>query len=164
MSAEAATNAPQRRRPTSWGRVAFFAVAFVVSSVYLYGAVDLGVGSLSIPGAGFFPVAVGGLGLIASLAALTQELLRRPAEGETSDEPKMDERRAFLLLAYMAVYPLTVETLGHIISGAILCTGIIMIPRQRPFYQAAVIAVVMSAGSYWLFHALDIRLPAGVLF
>ena len=116
-------------------------------------AVPLVVGALLVVVAGFLAVDVlrGGRG--------------EPEGGEDIElGGGSDWRTIGLLVAAFAANALLIESLGWPISGAILFWGAAFALGSRHHVRNAVIALVLSVGSWYLFVlALGISLPVGVL-
>ena len=116
-------------------------------------AVPIVVGSLLVVVAGFLAVDVwrGGRG--------------EPEGGEDIElTGSSDWRTIAILVAAFAVNALTIESLGWPISGAILFWGSAFALGSRHYVRNAVISVVLSVGTWYLFYAgLNIKLPPGLL-
>jgi putative tricarboxylic transport membrane protein len=117
------------------------------------GAVPVVVGSLLVIVAGFLAVDVarGGRG--------------EPEGGEDIElTGRSDWRTVALLAAAFVANALLIEPLGWPVSGAILFWGSAFALGSRHYVRDAVIAVVLSVGSWYLFVlGLGISLPVGIL-
>jgi putative tricarboxylic transport membrane protein len=114
------------------------------------------------------PFAVGGLLLLSALG-LARDLLRggrgEPEGGEDVDlTGRSDWRTVLLLAAAFVSNALLIETLGWPFSGAILFWGSAFALGSRHYIRDAVIALVLSFGSWYLFaFGLGVILPVGIL-
>ena len=114
------------------------------------------------------PLVVGGL-LVVVAGFLAVDVLRggrgEPEGGEDIDlTGRSDWRTIALLVAAFAANALLIEPLGWPVSGAVLFWGSAFALGSRHYVRDAVIAVVLSVGSWYLFVlGLGIALPVGVL-
>jgi len=114
------------------------------------------------------PLAVGLL-LVAMATLLVVDLVRgghgEPEGGEDVDlSHGSDWRTIGLLVAAFAFNALLIDTLGWPITGAVLFFGSTFALGARHLVRMAVIAIVLSVGSWYLFYlGLGIRLPVGLL-
>ncbi|SDP50648.1 putative tricarboxylic transport membrane protein [Pedococcus dokdonensis] len=114
------------------------------------------------------PVAVGLL-LVAMAVLLVVDLLRGGrGEAEGGEDVDLshgsDWRTIGLLVASFVANALLIERVGWPISGAILFFGTTYALGARHYVRMAVIAIVLSVGSWYLFYlGLDIKLPVGLL-
>jgi putative tricarboxylic transport membrane protein len=77
---------------------------------------------------------------------------------------RSDWRTIAILVAAFVFNALTIETLGWAISGAVLFWGSAFALGSRHYIRDAVIAVVLSVGSWYLFVlGLGVSLPVGIL-
>jgi putative tricarboxylic transport membrane protein len=76
----------------------------------------------------------------------------------------IDWRTIGLLTASFAANALLIDRVGWPISGAILFFGTTYALGSRHYVRNAIISVVLSIGTWYLFYAvLDLKLPAGLL-
>jgi putative tricarboxylic transport membrane protein len=114
------------------------------------------------------PIAVGVL-LVAMAVLLTVDLLRGGrGEAEGGEDVDLtqgsDWRTIGLLVGSFVANALLIERVGWPISGAILFFGTTYALGARHYVRMAVIAIVLSVGSWYLFFlGLDIKLPVGLL-
>ncbi len=114
------------------------------------------------------PVVVGTLLIVVS-GFLAVDVFRggrgEPEGGEDIElSGSSDWRTIGLLVAAFAANALLIESLGWPISGAILFWGAAFALGSRHHVRNAVIALVLSVGSWYLFVlGLGISLPVGVL-
>jgi len=114
------------------------------------------------------PVVVGSmLVIVAAFLALD---IRRGGRGEPEGGEDVeltggsDWRTVAILVAAFLFNALTIETLGWPVSGAVLFWGAVFALGSRHYVRDALIAVVLSVGSWYLFVlGLNIALPVGIL-
>jgi putative tricarboxylic transport membrane protein len=114
------------------------------------------------------PVVVGSmLVIVAAFLALD---IRRGGRGEPEGGEDVeltggsDWRTVAILVAAFLFNALTIETLGWPVSGAVLFWGSAFALGSRHYVRDALIAVVLSVGSWYLFVlGLNIALPVGIL-
>ena len=77
---------------------------------------------------------------------------------------RSDWRTIAMLVAAFVFNALTIESLGWAISGAVLFWGSAFALGSRHYIRDAVIAVVLSVGTWYLFVlGLNVSLPVGIL-
>lgn len=119
-------------------------------------------------GPGTIPIVVGGL-LVVVAVVLAMDVFRggrgEPEGGEDVElTGSSDWRTVFLLAAAFVANALLIEPLGWPFSGAILFWGSAFALGSRHYVRDAVIALVLSFGSWYLFaFGLDVILPVGIL-
>jgi putative tricarboxylic transport membrane protein len=88
-----------------------------------------------------------------------------PEGGEDVELGGRSDWRTIAILAAAFVFnALTIETLGWAISGAVLFWGSAYALGSRHYIRDAVIALVLSVGSWYLFVlGLGVSLPVGIL-
>jgi putative tricarboxylic transport membrane protein len=114
------------------------------------------------------PVVVGSLlVIVAGFLALD---IKRGGRGEPEGGEDVeltggsDWRTVAMLVAAFLFNALTIESLGWPISGAVLFWGAAFALGSRHYVRDALIAVVLSVGSWYLFVlGLGIALPVGIL-
>lgn len=114
------------------------------------------------------PIAVGLL-LVAMAVLLVVDLLRGGrGEAEGGEDVDLshgsDWRTIGLLVGSFVANALLIERVGWPISGAILFFGTTYALGARHYVRMALIAILLSVGSWYLFFlGLDIKLPVGLL-
>jgi putative tricarboxylic transport membrane protein len=114
------------------------------------------------------PVVVGSL-LVVVAGFLARDIWRggrgEPEGGEDVElTGRSDWRTVAILVAAFLSNAVLIEPLGWPVSGAILFWGSAFALGSRHYVRDAVIAVVMSVGSWYLFVlGLNIALPVGIL-
>jgi putative tricarboxylic transport membrane protein len=114
------------------------------------------------------PIVVGGLLVVVS-AFLALDVFRggrgEPEGGEDVElTGSSDWRTVLMLAAAFVANALLIEPLGWPFSGAILFWGSAFALGSRHYVRDAVIALILSFGSWYLFaFGLDVILPVGIL-
>lgn len=145
-----------------------FACTIVIGVVYLYATTlipSLEIGDPLGPKA--FPRLLGVFLFIAA-GLLYLEMWRDrkakvppPAEGESA--PWRYTGMIAVIAVWTGIYYAAFEPLGYIIATAIFLLGL-MARFNRGKWVANVLTSMLFAGlSYWMFVALDVRLPTGIL-
>lgn len=126
-----------------------------------YGALQMPMGTVGNPGAGFLPFWIGvALGLM-SLTLVTGALLERAASAGT-DELYRD--RVAWTVAGLLAYALVLETLGYLLTTVLLLSLVVRILGRPGWYQVLGFSVLATGGSYVLFGLwLGVPLPRGVV-
>lgn len=151
-----------RRRPGA--EAAWIAVVGLLGAAYLVAALALPAGSLDRPDVGFFPRLIGVLLVASAVAALIQTLL-----GHSVPEGERAEGGAFwrvpTILAGLVVHLLVAERIGHLLATAGLSALVIgILGRHRPWWQVALLALLLALGSSFIFeNLLNMQLPRGRL-
>lgn len=155
------------------GRTVFFSVVLAVLVGYLYMAFDLEwrtqAGRI---GPGFFPRIIGSMGVVITVGALLQSL--RPGVGDEAEgfeEEDMGEADlgkhplpVILTVAASALFLVTLNPLGAIISGAVFLFAMLWLLNRGGWVTNAIISVAVPLALYLLFQtALNAGLPGGLL-
>jgi putative tricarboxylic transport membrane protein len=172
--AQISTEQPQtdgKWRPT--GRTVFFAIVLAVLLGYLNMAFDLEwrtqAGRI---GPGFFPRIIGVMGVVITLGAIVQSL--RPGVGDDDEGFEEDELGegdlgrhpvpVLITVAASALFLVTLNTLGAIISGAIFLFGMLWLLNRGRWVANTIVSIAVPLALYLLFQtALNAGLPGGLL-
>jgi hypothetical protein len=172
--AQISTEQPQRDgtwRPT--GRTVFFAVVLAILIGYVNMAFDLEwrtqAGRI---GPGFFPRIIGVMGVVITLGALVQSL--RPGVGDEDEGFEEDELGegdlgrhpvpVLITVVASALFLVTLNTLGAIISGAIFLFGMLWLLNRGRWVANTIVSIAVPLALYLLFQtALNAGLPGGLL-
>jgi putative tricarboxylic transport membrane protein len=114
------------------------------------------------------PFIVGGLLLVCAVLLVVNILRGGRGEAEGGEDVDLthpsDWRTVLPLLAAFLLNILIIDTVGWVISGALLFYGSAWALGSRHYVRDAVIAVVLSVLTFYGFYlGLGIKLPAGVL-
>ena len=156
------------------GSIVFAGLILAVGLVYEGMALYMPRGSLSYPGPGFFPLAIGVFLIVTALGCLLQEFLpRKTGEGPTASPlPSQDSaapgdrnvKKTFQLMALMIGYTLVLKTLGFLISICAFLVVAIRIFGYRRWFPALAMETVIAGISYVSFVLwLKVPLPLGIL-
>jgi hypothetical protein len=155
-----------RSFPIVGGRRIVALIALVLAAAYtFYAWRELGFGRWHRPGAAIFPIAVGIMIAIASIAILLE---RR----ETSDELHgvtftlpggADLGRLGFVLGAFAIYFVAMQFIGHLIASALFLFAAMAILSDRSRLRLAIYAVVIAV-SFELFFVrlLQVQMPYGL--
>lgn len=122
-------------------------------------------------GPGFFPRIIGVLGSVLAALAVVQAWRNPTDESEGFEEEDQGEadlgRHPMVLLGVVlasAVFLVTFNTLGAIVSGAIFCFAVLAYLNRGQWVVNAVLAIAVPLALYLLFQtALNAGLPSGIL-
>lgn len=140
-------------------------LTFLIGCAAIYGSVQLGIGSLTSPEPGFFPLLAALLLAALSAVLLGFNFAGAPAEA-TSPEPEAVEETqtwaALTAIAGLVAYVFLLAWLGYLIATTLLLAallGVFGVRRVLPYFIAA---PLIAGGSYLLFgRLLDLPLPSG---
>jgi len=119
----------------------------------------LGLGALSNPGPGFFPL-LNAVGL--ALTALM--LIARASHGPDREGGASPWLMVLGLTAGIAIYGIAVDHLGFLITSFLFLLGCWVVVAAQPFWRSATLAAVTALSAYLLFDwVLGVRLPSVVL-
>lgn len=118
-------------------------------------------GTITHPGAGFFPLILSVL-----LIGASGMVLFRALRQDTSDQQVIFEARAaYILVTVLSVgaYVLILESLGFLLSTFVLIVGLMVGIGKLHWFKAALYAGIGSIAVYLVFTSLGIPLPQGIL-
>ncbi|ANY06140.1 tripartite tricarboxylate transporter TctB family protein [Pseudonocardia sp. HH130630-07] len=138
------------------------AVVLVFALGYLSQAAALSLGTPEQPGPAVFPLAVGAFLAVACLATIVEEL--RSGGREPVDLPRGDGRtKAVVLVAATVGYVLVLPLLGHLVTTALFCVGLLRVLSGRSWLWSVLAGVAMGVAVHLLFvTALGVSMPDGV--
>jgi putative tricarboxylic transport membrane protein len=145
-----------------------FACTIVIAVVYLYATTLIPTLEIGDPlGPKAFPRLLGAFLLIAA-GILFLEMWRDrkakvapPPEGELA--PWRYAGMIAVITAWTGIYYAAFEPLGYIVATAIYLLALMAWFHRGKWVANVLTAVFFSGLSYWMFVALDVRLPMGVL-
>ena len=143
-----------------WAGLGFF------TSIYAY---KLGLGKLSVPGAGFMPFWLGIIIACLAIYKLITEFLTR-ADGKVAKEKSISSRAekptGIAKLAFIAVilfaYAFILEPLGYIITTFFAMILLLRFAGFTRWILIIVYSTIIVGVSYLMFHYLGVMLPPGV--
>jgi len=136
--------------------------AFIILGIVVFAiSGDLPFGRLSAPGAGMLPKLMAGLMMAFAAAVIIGGAASRPfAEIDWSDRS-----HALLVLGITAAAIALYQTLGFLITMALLVFTLLVAVERRKLLPAAAYSVGLTAFAYWLFGiALKAPLERGLLW
>ena len=145
-----------------------FACTIIIAVVYLYATTLIPTLEIGDPlGPKAFPRLLG-IALLIAAGLLFLEMWKDrkakvapPPEGELA--PWRHAGMIAVITVWTGIYYAAFETLGYVVATAIYLLAM-MAKFNRGKWVANVLTAVLFAGlSYWMFVALDVRLPTGIL-
>jgi putative tricarboxylic transport membrane protein len=134
--------------------IAFGILVFALSG-------DLPFGTMSGPGAGMMPKLMAGLMIVFAAATIIGGAESPPF----SEIDWSDRGHAILLVGITAVAVSLYQTLGFLITMALLVFALLIVVERRPLINAALYSVGLTLFAYWLFaKALKAPLPRGLIW
>jgi putative tricarboxylic transport membrane protein len=135
-------------------------------SIYAY---KLGLGQLSVPGAGFMPF---WLGIIIACLALYKLItdVRIHTENAGTDERNVSAvkprysgigKLAFIAIILFA-YALLLEPLGYVVTTFFSMVLLLRFAGYTRWISIIIYAAIIVGVSYFLFHYLGVMFPAGI--
>ena len=141
-------------------------VMLIVGLCFIGGGVKCGIGHLTSPGAGFFPLLVGSIMSLLSVALLIESKLH-PDQAEQKESFWIrpgSSRKVLLALACLVFYLFALDFLGYIVTTFIFILSLFRWISAKKWTTSVLVALILSAGSYLLFKTgLGVSLPVGVI-
>ena len=141
------------------------ALCLAFGAAVAWGAAQLPMGSVRLPGPGAFPLAIG-IGLMVLAALMLRRGPRAPAN--TSDDPPepFGHARVALVCALVAAFVLVLPAIGFLAASALLMIAFHVIGADgRLGWRPLVAGAVTAGAAYALFAVLlDVPLPRGWLW
>jgi hypothetical protein len=126
-----------------------------LGTVYL--ALGYGVGTLSLPGPGFFPLLVGALLSLLAFFYLYAERGQRRFHGGRWTRPAQ-------AVALTFTYVVLLDRLGYLIATVLLLVAFVGLIERQNARRTAAVAVLGTLGMYLVFRVwLRVPLPQGLL-
>jgi putative tricarboxylic transport membrane protein len=128
-------------------------IAFAISSI------KLKIGVPTEPQPGFFPFFDGIILIVLSVLFLMQAW-----RGRAGDSPAFGNVRApFIVVLTLVLYVATLETLGYIITTAILAAAVLRVMETK-LRVLVLVSLILAVVSYLLFdRLLGVTLPRGLM-
>jgi putative tricarboxylic transport membrane protein len=128
-----------------------------------WGALQMPMGTLGHPGAGFLPFWVGAALALMSVSLIVRSLRAREDPGDDGSAGR-DRQRMVGVLAGLVLYSLLLEPVGFLAVTWLLLTGLARLLEAPGWPAAVVFGALGTAGSYGLFGLwLGVPLPRGFL-
>ena len=141
------------------------AASFLLAAMYSFHAWNsLSMGTFQRPGPGLFPLVVGSLLAITSLALWFEKPERTEDEPDATGLPHGSQLlRVILAFAAFTAYAVLLPRLGHMISGFLTATAMANLADPRSKLKSVLVGVSVTGGVYLLVvTTLGVRLPPGV--
>jgi hypothetical protein len=140
---------------------------FVFGAATAVLSLSLPLGTLRLPGSGFFPLALGValMGLAATQGWLLhrEKPVEKPAEKPAAAPSDGATRRVVLFMAVVAATTALLSTLGYLATSFLLMVGLLRVLGVR-WDHSALIAAASALGCYVVFvRWLRIPMPTGML-
>lgn len=136
-----------------------------VGGFFSVGAIKYGVGSLSEPGPGFFPLFTGLLLSLAAIGHLAQLILKpsiSTPEGILWAEARWG--RGVAVVVGLILYALTVDFLGYVIATFLLMLVFFSLYDWKRWKVALIGSLAVISVTYMVFCVwLNVQFPAGLL-
>ncbi len=148
-----------RRIDSRRGEAAVVAALVFVGIFFVWQSLKLPMGSVGLPGPGFFPLVLG-LALAAASVWLLFGIARARTEGEITEVGHRD-----LILTYLALLlvPVFFEWIGALPTLGVFAAIIAMIIGRVAWWRACLGAAIGMAAAWYFFKVLlGVQLPAGV--
>ncbi|MCL2669694.1 MAG: tripartite tricarboxylate transporter TctB family protein [Syntrophaceae bacterium] len=136
----------------------------LVGGAITVGAVFLGIGSFSKPGAGFAPLLAGLMIAVLAVIDLVYTLgSKRRVVVETPD--RVAARKIIICIGALVVYSLLMPTLGFPLMTVILMAVLFRFTEAMSWKSSLFVAACVSAVAYLLFaQLLGADMPPGIFF
>jgi putative tricarboxylic transport membrane protein len=141
-------------------------VCFFIGLGFIVGGLEMGLGPLNTPGAGFFPAVIGGIFSILSLALLITASLGKNDREEKVRFWKGEKSWVKVSLALLALvfYLIFLDYLGYILTTVLFLFLLLKFVGKKGWAVSLCTAVLLSLGSYALFRTvLGVPLPRGLI-
>jgi putative tricarboxylic transport membrane protein len=126
-----------------------------------YGAIRLGLGSVTEPGSGFIFFWSGLILVILSLLALTESL--QSTEETVQETREMNWVKIALVLLSLLLYAVFLERLGFVLTTFVLLSFLLGLIEDINWGRSFGLASAAALGSFAIFELwLKIRLPKGI--
>jgi putative tricarboxylic transport membrane protein len=138
-------------------------IGLLLAAGYLGMAIQLPFGQLDQPGAGVFPIVIGALLMLASLATVGEGW--RMERTEQVELPGGEDRKRLLsLIALLFGYFLALPWLGQIISSTLFCVLLVRLLSELTWWRVVAYSLLMSIAVYAVFvYLLKVPMPRGIL-
>ncbi|HEX9465924.1 MAG TPA: tripartite tricarboxylate transporter TctB family protein [Alphaproteobacteria bacterium] len=143
------------------GEAAVAVVLFLVGGFFAWQALALPMGSIGLPGPGFFPLVLGlalaaeALGLIVASGGL--------ARGDAEATTELGHRDVVLTYVALLLVPVFFEQLGALATLGVFAAAVAMIVGRFAWWRAGLGAAIGMAAVWYFFKVLlGVQLPAGI--
>ncbi len=142
------------------GEAAIAAALLALGLYVVWASSEMPAGSISLPGPGFFPTALGVLLVISALG-----IMAGAGGGDGASQPVIWARREFAVtMAALVLAAVAFQPLGAIPTLALFLAMMIRTLARVPWWRAVLAGVIgAGAGRIVFVDLLDVRLPAGLM-
>jgi hypothetical protein len=134
-----------------------------ISLLILFSSLELGIGSLRKPGAGFIPFVASILVLPLSLVVLIMGMKGSPPGQEKRPFVRWQNLTKMIsLVVGLSGYVMFLKSLGYVIAAFLLMFLMFFIYNPKKWCTHIVAAVIVAAVSFCVFRTLGVELPAGI--
>ena len=146
------------------GEIVLCLVFAALAGYVMFAASRMPMGSYTLPGPGVFPLALGVMLAVASLARVAWHFAQRRPERDTRDTVALGHVNIVIAVAALCGVALALEALGFIVTmGAFLAVLFAALAR-RGWWRAIVSAAVAVVCFYYFFDRfIGVTLPMGRL-
>lgn len=143
-------------------RAGIVPVLFLLLAAWVtHEALQMPLGTILAPGAGFFPL---GLGLLLAVLALLLWVIEGRGTSTSEDAASSQWRQVVCLTACVIAAAWLFEPVGFLVTTAVFLTVTIAMLGHVAWWRAAAMAIVGSATAWIVFvRILKIALPSGIL-
>ncbi|MCL4760729.1 MAG: tripartite tricarboxylate transporter TctB family protein [Burkholderiales bacterium] len=148
------------------GSTAVAVALLALSSWALVDSARYGIGSVTAPGPGLFPLLLAGALCVVSFALLIHQGRRSGAQARADDPQPADDRRGrktfWLVAALLFAYTLLLEPLGFWVSSFVCLSALFNVGNAWRWPTASLAAAATVAVAYVVFIVLlNVPLPRG---
>lgn len=137
------------------GQACVAAVLLLISGLVVWGGTTMPIGSLAVPGPGFFPIALGVLLAAASLMLLLQ---RQPDKADAT--VSLSHRNVAITVLALCGVALAFERLGAIPTLVLFLAFLFVVLARPPLWKAVALALCGGGLTWLLFvYLLNLQLP-----
>jgi putative tricarboxylic transport membrane protein len=140
-------------------------VWFLVGAASIYGAIDLGIGSMAEPGSGFMAFTGGCFISLMALLIFVQSYKADPTLQTRVSAlwQGVNWSRSLAITLLTLIFILSFEKIGFFVSGFLLLVTIMRWLEGVRWTTSLIVPLVAVASTYLLFHTvLQISLPSGI--
>jgi putative tricarboxylic transport membrane protein len=120
-------------------------------------------GTSALPGPGLFPITVGIVVALLSVALLFQAARERDGQKPVIIPAGEPGKRVVGVWLALAAYAVLVNTLGHALLTGVISVVILRLLGMRRWGIVILLAAVLAVGSYYLFAVVfEVPLPEGI--
>lgn len=142
-------------------------VCLILGLAFLAGGIQMGLGPIQSPEAGYFPALIGGILVLLSLGLLITTVLKKGLISQRQPFWKEQDSwiKVSLVIGALIFYLAVLEFIGYIATTTLFILFLLKLVGDKSWLVSIAMAVLVSLGSYALFKvALGVYLPQGSMF